>query len=951
MTDLSAVEAVFSAAVAHTDPAARAAYLDRACRADPALRGQVERLLAAHPGLGHFLDPPTPPAVATPTVGYEPAGAGAVDLPGTVLGGRYKLLEVIGEGGMGTVWMAQQAEPVRRVVAVKLVKAGLDSAAVLARFEAERQALALMDHPNIARVYDGGATDAGRPYFVMELVKGVPVTAYCDARKLPPRDRLALFADICRAVQHAHTKGVIHRDLKPSNVLVALYDEKPVPKVIDFGIAKAAGQPLTDKTLVTGFGAVVGTPEYMSPEQATLNQLDIDTRSDVYSLGVLLYELLAGSPPFPRDELGRVGLLEVLRVVREVDPPKPSARLSTAAGAAALAADRGVKPKELAAQVRGELDWVVMKALEKDRSRRYETAAGLAADVERYLAGDAVAAAPPSVVYRLRKVARRNTAALVAGLAVVMALAVGAGVATWQAVRATRAEGRAEARYAVARQVVDDMYTQVAEKWLAQQGELTQVQREFLEKALVFYNQAADERPGDEAALIDAVRARARVARIHRKLGQYPESVAAFRQLIELFEPVATRNPDRLDYLRDLARMHFDLGSSLAEGGHPKPAVIALSRSVTLHQNLADRTPDDLRNLGLVAGAWRGLGVTYLQSGRMADAERAYTRGRDLFSRLAVELPDGLYGGSGYGVLVADCEHGLGIVYSETGRLPEAEQAYRRAESAYEGVLAASPPTDGARAGLAKTLATLASLQGRTGREAEGDETYQRSIELHEALAAKNPNDQRTLGLLALTEFERLVFLVGTGRDQEAVRAADRAADRAGRAVATLPPSGVHRQHYVALFAIAADLYSVPGGGRSPDPPKALALADRAAALADGAGEQAWQSLGWARYRAGDWPGSLEALRKQREQRGYESDGDFVGAMALWRLGDRDAARATFNRHDRWFVGYERRWKAGGYPPPAMLRRLRAEAAALLGLSPPDGAGREVAPAPRPVNR
>ena len=300
---------------------------------------------------------------------------------GTVIG-PYKLIEQIGEGGMGSVWMAQQTEPVKRLVAVKLIKAGMDSRQVIARFEAERQALALMDHPNIARVLDGGTTSGGRPYFVMDLVKGMPITRYCDEHHLTPRQRLELFIPVCQAVQHAHQKGIIHRDLKPSNVLVALYDGKPVPKIIDFGVAKAAGQQLTDKTLVTGFGAIVGTLEYMSPEQAEVNQLDIDTRSDIYSLGVLLYELLTGSPPFSRKELTEAGMLEMLRVIREQEPSKPSTKLSTADGLPTLAANRGTEPAKLTKLVRGELDWIVMKALEKDRNRRYETANGFAMDVQ-----------------------------------------------------------------------------------------------------------------------------------------------------------------------------------------------------------------------------------------------------------------------------------------------------------------------------------------------------------------------------------------------------------------------------------------------------------------------------------------------------------------------------------------------------------------------------------------
>ncbi|WP_238602905.1 WD40 repeat domain-containing serine/threonine protein kinase [Fimbriiglobus ruber] len=345
---------------------------------------------------------------------------------------------------MGTVWVAQQTEPVKRLVAIKLIKTGMDSKAVLARFEAERQALAVMDHPNIARVLDGGATADGRPYFVMELVKGVPITQFCDERKLTPRQRLEIFVPVCQAIQHAHQKGVIHRDIKPSNVLIALYDDKPVPKVIDFGIAKATGTTLTDRTLVTGFGAVVGTPEYMSPEQASLNNLDIDTRSDVYSLGVLLYELLTGTTPVDRKSLGKAAMLEVLRIVREVDAPRPSARLSGSGTLPSAAANRGTEPAALSRLLRRDLDWVVLRAMEKDRVRRYESAAGFAADVQRYLAGEAVQAHPPSTAYRLRTFARKNRVALATVTAFVGLLIGAVVVSGWLAIKAKRAEETAE---------------------------------------------------------------------------------------------------------------------------------------------------------------------------------------------------------------------------------------------------------------------------------------------------------------------------------------------------------------------------------------------------------------------------------------------------------------------------------------------------------------------------
>jgi serine/threonine protein kinase/WD40 repeat protein len=445
MNNLSQVEAIFSAVLEKSSSDERAAYLDQACAADPALRRQVEELLRAHQQAGNFLE--NPPA-KTVSANPEPAP----QTPGMRIG-PYKLLQQIGEGGMGTVWMAEQTEPVKRIVALKVIKPGLDSGQVIARFEAERQALALMDHPNIAKVLDAGTTgfvvppsggssgdeenrlkaalQTGRPYFVMELVKGIPITKYCDERRLSPRQRLELFIPVCQAVQHAHQKGIIHRDLKPSNVLVALYDGKPVPKVIDFGVAKAAGPKLTERTLFTDFGAIVGTLEYMSPEQAELNQLDIDTRSDIYSLGVLLYELLTGSTPLDRKRFKEGAVLELLRLIREEEPPKPSTRLSTSEELPTLSAQRSTEPAKLSKLVRGELDWIVMKALEKERMRRYETANGLAMDIQRYLTDEPVQAGPPSAAYRMRKFIKRNRGAVLAASVVLATLLAGIAGTTW----------------------------------------------------------------------------------------------------------------------------------------------------------------------------------------------------------------------------------------------------------------------------------------------------------------------------------------------------------------------------------------------------------------------------------------------------------------------------------------------------------------------------------------
>jgi tetratricopeptide (TPR) repeat protein len=587
---------LFAAALDYGSDAERTAYLDRACADDPVVRERLEALLRAHGGAGRFLEAAPD---NTPTADAPPAGPVA----GAVLGGRFKLLEVIGEGGMGEVWLAQQQEPVRRPVALKVIKAGMDTRSVLARFEAERQALALMDHPNIAKVLDGGATPTGRPFFVMELVKGTPITQYCDEHRLTPRQRLDLFVPVCQAVQHAHQKGVIHRDLKPSNVLVAPYDGRPVPKVIDFGVAKAAGQPLTDKTLVTGLGAAVGTPEYMSPEQAELNNQDIDTRSDIYSLGVLLYELLTGSPPFTRRELERAGMLEMLRVIREQEPSRPSTKLSTAEGLPALAANRGTEPAKLTKLVRGELDWIVMKALEKDRARRYETANGFAADVQRYLADEPVQACPPSAAYRLRKFARRNRGRLVAGgvlaAALLVALGAVAGSVGWawrdRAARQATIVGQVD-------QLLDESATLYRQRKLP---EATQMARNAL--AL------ADGAAGDPEA---ARRARewlqdldmvARLEEIHpradgvwkEKLVEYPQAFREYGIDIEALTPeeeairIAAR-PIRVDLAVALDRWVgyvYNWGGHMGLGGEKGVALRDRLRQIA---RLAD--PDPLRN-------------------------------------------------------------------------------------------------------------------------------------------------------------------------------------------------------------------------------------------------------------------------------------------------------------------------------------------------------------------
>jgi serine/threonine protein kinase/WD40 repeat protein/tetratricopeptide (TPR) repeat protein len=498
------------------DPAERSAYLDRACAGDPHLREKVEQLLKAHDQPGAFMESPALSPVVT-------IDRPISESPGTVIG-PYKLLEQIGEGGFGIVFMAEQQRPIRRKVALKVLKPGMDTRQVVARFEAERQALALMDHPNIAHVLDGGETASGRPYFVMELVRGIPITDFCDQSHQSVRQRLELFVSVCQAVQHAHQKGIIHRDLKPTNVLVTLHDNVPVVKVIDFGIAKAMGQQLTDKTLFTNFAQLIGTPLYMSPEQAQLSGLDIDTRSDIYALGVLLYELLTGTTPFDKERLKTATYDEIRRIIREEEPAKPSTRISSLAGsgdprrareAGTVSASRQSDPKRLSQLFRGELDWIVMKALDKDRNRRYETASAFAADVQRYLHHEPVLACPPTLGYRLRKIVQRNKGPVLAASLVVLALVGGIIGTTWGLIRATHARQEA---VAAQQQAV---------------GQARQKERALKDKGAALTAAQKSKRHADER-LFESYVAQARANRLSRRPGQRFETLAVLNRATRL---------------------------------------------------------------------------------------------------------------------------------------------------------------------------------------------------------------------------------------------------------------------------------------------------------------------------------------------------------------------------------------------------------------------------------
>jgi serine/threonine protein kinase len=669
---------IFLKARAIADTAEQAAYLNTACEGNAELRQRVEAMLRDAEKADDFFGP-----AGTVTLNPLPL----TEAPGSVIG-KYKLLQKIGEGGMGVVYMAEQRELVVRKVALKIVKLGMDTRQVVGRFEAERQALALMDHPNIAKVLEAGATETGRPFFVMELVRGIKITDYCDQNNLPTQQRLDLFLQVCKAVQHAHQKGIIHRDIKPSNILVADHDGVPVPKIIDFGIAKATtDQRLTDKTVFTAFEQFIGTPVYMSPEQAKFSGLDIDTRTDIYSLGVLLYELLTGKTPFDEKRLLAAGLEEMRRTIREAEPARPSTALSTMheGELSTTAKHRQTDAPKLVHLIRGDLDWIVMKCLEKDRSRRYETASGLASDVQRHLHNEPIVARPPSQLYRFGKLVRRNKLAFTAAGAVAIVLVFGIVASTWQAVRATRAEREQRRLREGAQQA------QANEERLRAQADAARARAE------------ADEKKAETAAARSA-----QVAQFMKDmLAAAGPNVARGRDATLLRE-ILDNTAKRLD--KDLARqpevaadMYETLGIIYRDLGQLTNAVAMFESALNRYKELyGDEDPH-------VASVLDGLGQALHRQSLHLEAETAYRRALSIQERSA--QPESLK--------LAAIYQNLGSLLrskpSDAAKLEEAEKLLRRALEIRKRILPAEHPD------IASALSSLGMLLDAQNRLEEAE--------------------------------------------------------------------------------------------------------------------------------------------------------------------------------------------------------------------------------------
>jgi serine/threonine protein kinase/tetratricopeptide (TPR) repeat protein len=786
--DSKDINRICSEATQMTEPTEREAYLDRSCGDDQELRRRVRLLLDARLKAQESLD-----SLAGSITAEE---IKISECPGTVIG-PYKLLEQIGEGGFGVVFLAEQARPVRRRLALKVLKPGMDTRQVIARFEAERQALAIMDHPNIAKVFDGGATTSGRPYFVMELVNpGAPaITTYCDQKHLTLSERLELFLPVCKAVQHAHQKGIIHRDLKPSNVLVMVQDNNPVIKVIDFGVAKALGQELTDKTLFTSMTQMIGTPLYMSPEQAGQSSHDIDTRSDIYSLGVMLYELLTGTTPFDKKRFKKAPHDEICRVIREEEPPKPSTRLSelgsrsTPCAAAegsrsvsdtssleSISALRRTEPAKLTKLMRGELDWIVMKCLEKDRNRRYDTANGLARDIEHFLRNEPVQACPPSAGYRLRKFLSRNREAVLAAALLLATLLAGIVATGWQAVRATQAQEEAiaerdakdralqakqnalqaeqqarhdaettreeaEKNFQRARRAVEDYFTLVSESTLLDVPGLQSLRQELLEAAIRYYREFIAEKHTVPELQVDLAASYLRLSQVYSQADRQDEAMIAIGQAIDLVSNLVQQKRPVSDFPKRLAGV-FHGGERRLHRGAPFSGMPVTPESIAVFQNaerlweqFARDDPEVLEFQTDLATIHDYLGELHRTVGNNAESLDHCEKSREICLKVVDAAPSR----AEYQAELSRAYYNVGQRYLQLRRFQEAEDSFQKGLRVQENLAAANPDVAYYQGMLANLQLFLGDVLAATSRPAPAEASYRRGLDIFEQLRTAYP--------------------------------------------------------------------------------------------------------------------------------------------------------------------------------------------------------------------
>jgi eukaryotic-like serine/threonine-protein kinase len=859
----------------------RTAFLDVACGNNLQLRQQVDALLRAHEDSGGIL-PNKADFELQSTKRYAIHAE-----PGMLVGGRYKLLEAVGEGGMGTVWIAEQREPVKRKVAIKLVKAGMDSRQVLARFDAERQALALMDHPNIAKVFDGGMTEQGRPFFVMEFVKGVPLTDYCDQARLSLKERLNLFVPVCQAVQHAHQKGIIHRDLKPSNILVCLYDGQPVPKVIDFGLAKALHQSLTEDTLHTALGTMVGTPLYMSPEQAEHNNLDVDTRTDIYSLGVILYELLTGTTPLEKQQLKLAAYNEILRLIKEVEPPKPSLRLSGSASLPSVAAQRSIEPKQLSRSLTGDLDWIVMKSLEKERSRRYATASSFAEDVQHYLALEPVSAGPPSKAYYLRKWIHRHRRPVIAVSFVILSLiagVIGTGVGLSRAITAEKdaIESADLARESEKKAIESE--AQMLENFrestddtirllIGEKQEIGPREREYLERTLQRWQSFADKQADDERGRVYRAEGHARIGAVWEALGRKEDAVSAYARARDIRRELVAQHPSVVEYQTDLAATHSAIGNVyLFDRNNSALALEEYNEARALYRELTKQYPAVAKYQQLLAKNYSEVGTVHKGQKDGARARIEMEFARDVQKKLVRQFPDVLE----HKQELADYHLYLGIVLDQRLKDPAAARIEFEAAQAILRDMDAKFPVDVQSSNskylqsLVKTHSSLSDVAYFRGQFAEAVAEMQAAADLRSRLLVLSPSDPENRFELGLLYLRIASVYDEMGESLQALAMYDSSRQVIQNLFYEFPSDSKYRMWLVASHIAAAEL-----GLRIGDAAKSLEMFLQSLALVEPASK---------RSENDDWV-------HQIMQRGLSGQ-----ASALIQLGRDDEAEQAWNQ-------------------------------------------------------